>query len=202
MCYHVEQSFKAFEIEERYSATFEDETFVPSSYNGFTFPATPVITNSNVNLIRMFHWGLIPSWAPDTSIRKHTLNAKIETISEKASFKGCVNQRCLILVSKFFEWKWLDEKGKSKQKYEITFPHQEIFSLAGLYNSYIDKSSGELLNTYTILTTAANEVMAEIHNTKKRMPLMLLRNDEPGWLQGENYMNFAAFDGPLLTKMV
>lgn len=203
MCYHVEQKKIESEIENWHQAKFDvDFDYTPSYYNGFSFPATPVITNADIHAIKMYHWGLIPFWAKDTTIRKNTLNAKIETIAEKPAFKNSISNRCIILIDRFFEWKWLDEKGKVKEKYEITFPEQVPFSLAGLYNSWTDRSSGENLETYTILTTEANELMSDIHNTKKRMPVMLTREKELRWLQGENYLEFALFEDDLVaTKM-
>jgi putative SOS response-associated peptidase YedK len=62
----------------------------------------------------LYSWGLIPNWAKDDSIRKNTLNAKIETIHEKPSFRDVIQHRCLVLIDGFYEWKWLDEKGKHK----------------------------------------------------------------------------------------
>lgn len=130
-------------------------------------------------------WGLIPFWAKDNSIRKNTLNARFETLREKASFRSSLNNRCLVLSDGFYEWQWLDEKGKKKQKYLITRPNEEAFAFAGLYNDWIDKSTGEIVKTYTIITTKANELMANIHNTKKRMPFILSPEIEEAWLMGE-----------------
>jgi putative SOS response-associated peptidase YedK len=73
----------------------------------------------------------------------------------------------------FYEWKWLDSKGKEKQPYYIYLKDQKLFSAAGLYSSWHDKASDKTVYTYTILTTAANPLMTEIHNMKKRMPVLL-----------------------------
>ncbi len=73
---------------------------------------------------------------------------------------------------------------KSKQKYLLTLPGEEAFAFAGLWNTWTNKSTGEVLNTYTIITTAANELMSEIHNTKKRMPVILNPEMEKDWLKG------------------
>ena len=127
---------------------------------------------------------MIPHWAKDDSIRKNTLNARSETIHEKPSFRQVVNNRCLVLSDGFFEWQWLDEKGKKKQKYEITLPSNELFAFAGLWSEWVDKTTGELINSYAILTTEANETMSRIHNSKKRMPMILSRDNERGWING------------------
>ena len=185
MCFHSKQTKSAQELEHRFDAKFEKaENYVPSIYNGFTFPQTPVITNKEENKIQLFNWGLIPHWAKDDSIRKNTLNARSETIHEKPSFRQVVNNRCLVLSDGFFEWQWLDEKGKKKQKYEITLPSNELFAFAGLWSEWVDKTTGELINSYAILTTEANETMSRIHNSKKRMPMILSRDNERGWING------------------
>lgn len=184
MCFFSQQSKSAVELKNRFKADFEEE-FTPSLYNGFLFPKTPVITNFEPEKIKLYHWGLIPFWAKDLSIRKNTLNAKIETIKEKPSYKYSVTKRCLVLVDGFYEWQWLDEKGKKKQKYLITLPDKEAFALGGLYSEWVDKSTGEVINSYTILTTKANKLMSEIHNSKKRMPVILDKSIEKEWLLGK-----------------
>ena len=186
MCFHSKQSKSAQELQHRFNAKFENiDMFQPAIYNGFLFPKTPVITNKSTDTIQLFNWGLIPHWAKDDSIKKYTLNAKIETIHKKPSFRNVVKKRCLILVDGFYEWKWLDEKGKNKQKYLITLPDNDAFSIGGLYSEWVDKTTGEVIHTYTILTTEANALMSEIHNTKKRMPVILNKEIEQKWLTGQ-----------------
>lgn len=187
MCFHSKQTQTAVQLENRFKAKFvEPNSYSPAVYNGFQFPRTPVITNNEPQSIQMVKWGLIPKWAQDTNFAKNTLNARIETINEKPSFKNYVEQRCLVLCDGFFEWQWLDSAGKKKQKYSIGLPEGEPFGFAGLWNVWTDKSSGEMVNTYTILTTEANELMSEIHNTKKRMPILIARDREEDWLSGNN----------------
>ena len=186
MCFFSQISKDAVELQHRFNAKFEEgSSFKPMAYNAFQFPKTPVITDKNRELIQMFQWGLIPHWAKNDEIKKHTLNARMETIHEKPSFKYAMHNRCLILSDGFFEWQWLDPKGKHKQKYTITLPENQLFAFAGLYNNWVDPVTGEIINTYTILTTEANELMSIIHNSKKRMPLILHPEDESLWLSGE-----------------
>jgi putative SOS response-associated peptidase YedK len=98
------------------------------------------------------------------------------------------SKRCLVLADGFYEWKWLDPKGKSKQKYLLTLPDNKAFAFAGLWNTWTNRNTGETLNTYTIITTAANELMSEIHNTKKRMPVILNPEAEKNWLDGGEFV--------------
>ena len=188
MCFFSKQSKSATELQNRFNAKFENEDqYTPSVFNGFQFPKTPIITNTDTGKIQLFNWGLIPHWAKDNTIRKNTLNARIETIHEKPAFRNVVNNRCLVLVDGFYEWQWLDEKGKNKNKYLIALPNDGAFALAGLWSIWNDKNTGEIVHTYTVLTTAANELMSRIHNSQKRMPVVLSQDNEKDWLNGQKF---------------
>lgn len=187
MCFYFHQSKTATELENRFKVKFESSTpQLRTNYVGFEFPQTPVITNKQADIIQFFEWGLLPSWAKDIDFRKNTLNARIETIAEKPSFQKSIHNRCLILADGFYEWQWLDAKGKNKQKYFITLPQQQAFAFAGLWSEWQDANNGNIRKTYTILTTEANELMSIIHNTKKRMPVIVPPGNETDWLQGKN----------------
>ena len=124
------------------------ELFTPNAtVNGFDFPLTPVIIDTNPELILHYNWGLIPNWAENDEIKKVTLNAKIETIDDKPSFKNSVNKRCLVIANGFYEWQWQDSKGKNKVKYEIGIGNEELFAFAGIYSQWNDSNSGEIRNT-------------------------------------------------------
>jgi putative SOS response-associated peptidase YedK len=164
--------------------------FSPGRFNGFTHPKTPVITAQEPQFLQLFNWGLLPNWAKDASFAKNTLNAKLETLHEKPSFSHYTHQRCLILSNGFFEWHWQDAKGKNKQAFHVHLPNNALFAFAGLWNAWIDKQTGEIRPTYTIITTAANELMERIHNTKKRMPLVLSASQGKHWL-GTGELNTA-----------
>ena len=185
MCFFTQQLALFNEVEKRFSARVDNrEKFVKSDFvNGFSYPNLPVIIDDKPNIIfTNFTWGLIPSWAKDDEIRKNTLNARIETVEEKPSFKNSINDRCLVIITGYFEWHWNDSKGKEKEKYIINSQEDEIFCLAGLYSNWENIATGELLHTYTILTTEADKTMQYVHNHKKRMPVMLKKIDEKKWL--------------------
>jgi putative SOS response-associated peptidase YedK len=111
-----------------------------------------------------------------------TLNARQESLTEKASFKHLVNRnRCLVPSTGFFEWQ---SNGKQKTPFFVKDAQQAIFSIAGLHDTWFNGSTGKLDATFTLLTTEANAFMAEIHNTKKRMPLILSIDEEALWLKG------------------
>jgi len=183
MCYHTKQSKDIKPLEERFASKVAYSNFTSSDhYNGYTHPQTPVICNKQTDQIQLYHWGLIPFWSMDKNSRKHTLNARIETLKELPSFRDAAKNRCLILVDGFYEWKWLDPKGKEKQQYLISMPNDEPYAIGGIYSEWTDKETGEIMLTYAMVTTEANELMAEIHNTKKRMPLILTPDNEKLWL--------------------
>jgi len=188
MCFHSKQTASVVQLKNRFKANFKEESKLEmnDNINGFNHPYTPIITNEEPNEIQLFQWGLIPNWSKDNAIQKNTLNAKIETLTEKPSFKDSITKHCIIPVTGFYEWKWLNSSGTKKEKYLISVSDEEIFSLAGLWNRWTNPTNGQIIHTYTILTMEANELMAEIHNTKKRMPVILTRESEQTWLNSRN----------------
>ncbi len=174
-------------LEKIFKAMMDDpEEFMTSAeYNGFTHPDTPIITYEDPGKIVNAQWGLVPFFAKDNPKefwkKSNTLNAKIETVDTKKSFKHSLDNRCLVLATAFYEWKHV---GKEKVKHIIYAKDNEPFAFAGLCQPVIN--NGEVKFTYTILTTEANELMAEIHNSKKRMPVVLRKEEEQLWLKGES----------------
>lgn len=194
MCFHTKQTKEAQKLEHRFKAKLVDSKgFSPMEHNnGFSFPKTPVICNNNSSEIEMIPWGLIPHWATKDWNKTYTLNARIETIKEKKSFKDITKNRCIIIVDGFFEWKHI---GKQKVKYDIGIKNK-LFVLAGLYDTFEDQKR------YTILTTEAKGIMKEIHNTKMRMPIAL-NNDEQmsSWLLGNEVEPFSDFSTKALDNL-
>ncbi len=187
MCFNVSLSKKIDYIEKRFQAKFfEPELFNPIYHaNAFSLPRYPVITSEDKNKIQFYQWGLIPSWAKDeetaNKIRFMTFNAKEETIFEKPSFKQAIgDKRCLVIVDGFYEWQ---EVQKKKYPYRISLQDKEAFSLAGIWDSWENNKSGKVLNTFSIITTKANSFVAKIHNTRRRMPVILNKKDEKKWLK-------------------
>ena len=193
MCYRTKLNAKIGQIEKAFDAKFtEPELYLPQDeINAFDFAPNPVISDHAPGEILFFNWGLIPFWAKNDQIRKSTLNAKIETVTEKPAFRGSVENRCLVLANGYYEWQWLDEKGKNKQKFLITPMEAEVFAFAGIYSSWRDPETNSEVNSFSIITTEANELMSKIHNNKKRMPVVLHQKDHSAWLKGKEVDNFA-----------
>lgn len=190
MCFFSRLTLSVSELKSRFGADPDpEENFEPvEEYNGFTFPKTPVIANEKPGLIQLFNWGLMPSWSKDDTFRKNTLNARFETLGEKPSFKPYLQNRCLVLANGFYEWQWLDPQGKKKQKYLITLENNEAFAFAGIWNKWANRDTGEMFNTYSIITVPSTGLMSEIHNSKLRMPFILKTENEKKWLEGKDVM--------------
>lgn len=189
MCYYVAQNQPIEKVKERFGATIDSGTtfLQKDNISGFDFPNLPIITNVNKSIINTnFSWGLIPSWAKNTDFRKNTLNARSETIYEKPSFKNVVSNRCLIIASSYFEWRWLDDKGKKKQKHQIFSQDEEVIAFAGIFDSWCNPVNGELIHSFSMVTSPANETMQYVHNHKKRMPIIIAKGDENLWLNNKN----------------
>ncbi|HEX9962022.1 MAG TPA: SOS response-associated peptidase [Pyrinomonadaceae bacterium] len=123
-------------------------------------------------------WGLVPSWAKDPDIGNRMINARAETLSEKPSFRDAFKKRrCIIPASGFYEWR---KKGSgAKQPFYFYLKDKEVFGFAGLREEWLDKESGELLETCTIITTEANDVLKPVHD---RMPVILKSQNYDEWL--------------------
>lgn len=203
MCFHSKLSADAQSIENRFNANFARPDYQPMDrYIGFTHPETPVITRHAPQSIDYFQWGLVPTWSKDMNIQAYTLNARIETLAEKPSFKDAIHQRCLILVDGFYEWQWLTPSGSRKQQYLIGIENDSPFALAGIYNTCKHPLHGNDLHTYTIVTTEAFGLMAEIHNSKHRMPVILSPETEQAWLGGAPLLDFIKPVTPIIARPV
>jgi putative SOS response-associated peptidase YedK len=127
--------------------------------------------------IARLHWGLIPSWTRDPAKAPKSINARSETVWEKPSFRSAIrHRRCLIPANGFLEWK---KTNTRKQPYLVRFENLELFSMAGVWESWKNPESGEVIDSCAILTTGANEAVAAIHD---RMPVIVMPQDYAVWL--------------------
>jgi putative SOS response-associated peptidase YedK len=186
MCFSVNVNLVKEELEERYGISFPDKyRYQPSYYyHAFSLPEIPAICSGNPDRIRLLKWGLIPSWVRNTeegeAIRFKTFNARSESIDTKPSFSGSFkSKRCVIPIKGFFEWQHV---GKEKIPWYIFRIDNEIMSIAGLYSEWTDLNTQETISTFSIITTDANELMAVVHNSRKRMPAILDVSEETRWL--------------------
>lgn len=187
MCFYVNVNIEKEKLNKK--ITFINQ--INSSYNrfssiqnevsAFTFPDLPILTlQNNLYNINDFKWGLIPDWVGKEDIShfsKNTLNARIETIDEKKSFRNYIHQKGVLFLNGFYEWQHV---GKNKNKFYIHSSENDFLCIAVIYNNFnIDDES---INSFSMITTSANKLMSEIHNTKKRMPLMIKSSFIKDWL--------------------
>jgi len=130
--------------------------------------------------LAMLRWGLVPSWAKDPSIGNRMINARAETVAEKPSFRNAYKKRrCLILADGFYEWR---KEGDGKTPYFISLADGSPFAFAGLWENWSSKESDESLQTTAIITTAASDFMAQLH---QRMPVVMQPEQAERWLGGD-----------------
>lgn len=150
-------------------------------YNVAPTSKQPVIVQdreSGERELRIMRWGLIPFWSKDAKIAFSTINAKAETIAKAPAFREAFkSRRCLVPADGFYEWQKLD--AKSKQPYAIGLRDGAMLAFAGLWERWRDKTTGEPVETYTIITTDPNGLMQPLHN---RMPAILAPKDFERWL--------------------
>lgn len=186
MCFTINVNIVREEMERRFGATFDEPSrYEPNYYmNAFTHPEVAVITSQSPEKIQLYKWGLIPYWVKDrqqaNDIRNKTFNAKAETVHEKPSFRKPIkSDRCLIPATGFFEWQ---TRKEGKIPHYIYLKKGDPFGFAGICDHWVDRDTGEIENTFSIITTRANPLLEVIHNSKKRMPVILVQKNEDEWL--------------------
>lgn len=188
MCYHVGSPSKAelkVKVPKKVIKYQGDEIFHVS---GFERPHLPVTLNNDAESIVAARWKLLPFWVKNEEEAKkyaNTLNAESESIFEKASYKSYIGKnRGLLYVTGFYEPHKV--KGvKETENYFIYQPKQEILTLGIVYSDFTDQDTGETYPTFSIITTPANPLLQEIHNVKKRMPLIIPEDKQQAWLFAE-----------------
>jgi len=125
-----------------------------------------------------FEWGLIPSWTKARPKERALINARVETVAEKPSFRAAYRKRrCLIPASGFYEWK---SEPTYKQPFYITLKDTRVFAFAGIWERW-QLPGADAVESAAILTTEANAVMKPLHD---RMPIIVRAEDHDGWLSG------------------
>ncbi len=131
--------------------------------------------------IVLLRWGLVPFWAKDVTIGNRMINARAETVAEKPAYRAAyLHRRCIVPADGFYEWR---TTGDGKTPYYITQASGQPFAVAGLWELWQDKRSGNRLESATLITTAANEFMTSLHH---RMPVVLAPGDTDAWLAGDD----------------
>ncbi|MBX9956467.1 SOS response-associated peptidase [Peribacillus simplex] len=165
------------EIKERFDiqGSFDEE--YQFSYNIAPSQSVLSVINDGVrNRLGYLRWGLIPFWATDEKAGYKMINARAETIAEKASFRNAYKKkRCLVIADSFYEWKKTPER---KIPMRIKLKNHAPFGMAGLWESW-KSPEGISIYSCSVITTVPNELMTSIHD---RMPVILKPEDEKDWL--------------------
>jgi putative SOS response-associated peptidase YedK len=180
-------SFKSKKMCGRYSFAVEDDLIrerfgvsvrsavYKARYNCAPSQSLAVITNKDPSTLSFFRWGLIPNWAKDPKIGNKLINARSEGVLEKPSFRNAFRKRrCLVPADGFYVWRQSD-----KTPFRIIRKNRQPFAMAGIWEEWNDPE-GQVVQTFSILTTEPNDLMAKLHN---RMPVILSAGDEQKWLQ-------------------
>ncbi len=137
------------------------------------------VSKDGAREMAMLRWGLVPAWSKDIGVGTKMINARGESVAEKPAFRDAMAQRrCLVPASGFFEWRGMPGR---KQPFAITVPDRPLFAFAGLWERWRPRD-GEPVETFTIVTTDANDAVAPVHD---RMPVILPKETEDAWLRGE-----------------
>ena len=172
---------------EQFRPFLEEEIFHVS---GFQHPKILIYTSKHFKLPAIATWGLVPFWVKNEQqqldIWNKTINARGESIFEKPSFRtSAKSKRCLVYIDGFFEHHHF---GSNKYPFYIQRMDGEPIVLGGLWDEWTNKETGEVVNSFTIVTTKANALMKKIHNNPKlkeaRMPLILNDEEADKWLNG------------------
>jgi putative SOS response-associated peptidase YedK len=195
MCGRFVRKTTALEISEIFSGSLETAE-LPISFNvAPTSRVLGIVPQTGGQSIVNFSWGLIPRWAPDASRAASLINARIETVAEKPSFRDLVSQhRCILPMDGYFEWKEQlrhDAIKPIKQPYYFSahsqsrYSHSGVLAVAGLWTAWKDpnQSNGQVLYSAVALTTDANDMVGQVHH---RMPVLLDPIGVSQWLDIHN----------------
>src|SRR5256885_6906863 len=156
---------------------------LPPRYNGALSQDLLVIRQNHETEERSLdplRWGLIPYWCSDPKGGPKPINAKAETVATLPTFRDAYRRRrCILPVDGFFEWR---ATQGGKQPYAIAMKDGSPFGIAGIWENWKEPASGEWIRTIAVITTDANEMVADIHD---RMPLILAPGDYTRWLSDE-----------------
>jgi putative SOS response-associated peptidase YedK len=169
--------YRVDEFGERFGVT-APKFKMKDNYNAAPGQILPVIIQTDIGkTLEPMKWGLVPKWAKDDKIVYKMINARVETLFEKPTWRSVAKyHRCLVPARGFYEWDTV--KSSVKQPYYIKPKDQDLFAFAGLFDTWLDAHGNEVWS-YTIVTTAAGKDMARLHN---REPVMLKPEDEAVWL--------------------
>ena len=181
MCGRYTITTDATQLAERFNAAPPAELIQPR-FNVAPTQSLPVLLNEGERQIQLLRWGLIPRWAKEPSNDYSMINARAETLEEKNTYRDAFRKRrCLVLADSFYEWQKTPDV-KTKIPMRIMLKSGQPFAFAGLWETWKDHETDELIRSFTIITTTPNDLVEPIHN---RMPAILLPELENEWINND-----------------
>jgi putative SOS response-associated peptidase YedK len=149
-----------------------------ASYNVAPTQLVPAVIDMDAQrTLALFSWGLVPGWAKDPAVGTRMINARVETIEEKPSYRSAVaKRRCLVPADGWYEWQ---KAGAAKVPHYLTTADSSLLTFAGIYEKWT-APDGYVLWSVSVITTAAQEHIAGIHD---RMPLLVQPHLRDAWLE-------------------
>jgi putative SOS response-associated peptidase YedK len=206
MCGRYALNISGEDLAIEFTAGIKDSAFTPSNWNISPTTVIPFISSDDEQgierSIQTARWGLIPSWAKDASRQANAINARVESIAEKPTFKSAFkSRRCLVPVTGYYEWATELGKYKPKQPFYISHKEKHSLAIAGLYESWINPATNSPITTAAIITREAAGIVAPIHH---RMPVILPKDLWSTWLSNksltpdetEHYLNMINLNQP------
>jgi putative SOS response-associated peptidase YedK len=192
MCGRYSITSNPLDIEDHFNLARSGEYL--KSYNVSPSHAVPVVRlEYNEKVLANLHWGLIPHWAKDTKIKP--INAKAETVDSKPFFRSAFKKsRCLVPANGFYEWKKIN---RHKQPFYFRLEDADLLAFAGLWDHW--EHEGEIIESCTIITTAANEIMKPVHD---RMPVIVAPDNYDAWLQEGGKSLLQPYSGAMIAYPV
>jgi len=206
MCGRYALNISGDDLAIEFAAGVKDATYTPSNWNISPTTVIPFISSDDEKgierSIQTARWGLIPTWAKDASRQANAINARVESIAEKPTFKSAFkSRRCLIPVTGYYEWATELGKYKPKQPFYISNKDKHSLAIAGLYEIWINPATNSPITTAAIITREAAGIVAPIHH---RMPVILPKDLWSSWLSNksltpdetEHYLNMINLNQP------
>jgi putative SOS response-associated peptidase YedK len=206
MCGRYALNISGEDLAIEFAAGVKDAAFTPSNWNISPTTVIPFISSDDEKgidrSINTARWGLIPTWAKDASRQANAINARVESIAEKPTFKSAFkSRRCLVPVTGYYEWATELGKYKPKQPFYISHKDKHSLAIAGLYETWINPATNSPITTAAIITREAVGIVAPIHH---RMPVILPKDLWSAWLSNksltpdetEHYLNMINLNQP------
>lgn len=189
MCINFTPTRKSSWVKAQFGVELPASDYPVEAYPGYVAPI--VVKNHNTDRVAcgLAKFGLIPSWAKDSKISRHTYNARSETVREKPSFRQAWKQRryAISILDNFYEPSYVSGKA---ERWRIELESQDPFGIASLWDTWTDPSTGELVTSFTMLTVNADShpVMKQFHKPgdEKRTPVVLNTDQFNQWLGADD----------------